>query len=289
MRIAFVGSEAYAAMPFALLQAGHEITHLVGPRSSVAAPVTRAMVEARAGLRWRSDPVTRETIEEMHRSRPDFMLCAGYPRRLDVRPGDPVPAVNYHPSPLPEGRGPAPIQWAILAGRQATAVTFHEMVERFDSGPILLQRELPLSPRETSPSLESRCRQLGAQLAVELTDGFETFWAGRREQGPGTYCRMPRRPDRTLDLHGPVQDIDRVLRAFTPGSIFVEVDGRPWVVFDAVCWPELHGFAPGSLVAPKGGKRLLAAADGYVLLRSALPERIARLRLAAGNLKRFLR
>lgn len=289
MRIAFIGSGAYAAIPFALLQGGHEVTHLVGPRTSVPTPITVAMVEAQSGLRWQARTVTRETIEEIQRSRPDYILCAGYPRRLDVRPNDPVPAVNYHPSPLPEGRGPAPIPWAILTGRQTTAVTFHEMVERFDAGPILLQRELPLSPRETSPSLDSRCRQLGAELAVELANHFETLWAGRRTQGPATYCRMPRRSGRTLDLHGPVEGIDRVLRAFTPGNIFVPVDGRRWVVFDAVCWPEAHGFAPGSLVASGGGKRLLAAEDGYVLLRSALPERAARLRLAAGNLKRFLR
>lgn len=289
MRIAFIGSEAYAALPFALLHAGHTITHLLGHRTSAATSVGPKQVETLSGLRWRDENVTRQTIEEVHRSRPDFILCAGYPQRLDVRPGDPVPAVNYHPSPLPEGRGPAPIPWAILTGRQATAVTFHEMVERFDAGPILLQREVAISPRETSPSLDSRCRQLGAELAVELANDFRTVWAGRREQGPGTYCRMPRRTDRTLDLQGSVEHIDRVLRAFTPGNIFICVDGRPWVVFDAVCWPEAHGFAPGSLVTPKGGTRLLAAADGYVLLRSALPEPIARLRLAAGNLKRFLR
>lgn len=289
MRIAFIGSEAFARIPLALIDAGHEVTHLLGFASPTATPISRATVEAASGMRWDAHRVTRERLESIHRSNAELILCAGYPERLDIRPGDPVPAVNVHPSPLPEGRGPAPIPWAILSGRESTAVTFHEMVERFDAGPVLLQLPLAISPRETAPSLDSRCRKLAAEMAVQLAADFDRFWAARTAQGPATFCRLPRRLDRTLNLNGGVEAIDRVLRAFTPGNIFVHLHGRTWVVFDAVCWPEPHSFRPGGVVAVAGGDRLLAAADGFVLMRSALPERVARLRLAMGNLKRFVR
>ena len=289
MRIAFVGSEAFAALPFTLSEAGHELTHLFGPATSIATHVTGAMAEESSGVRWEHTSVTREKIEGIHRSGADLILCAGYPHRLDVRPGDPIPALNYHPSPLPEGRGPSPIAWAILSGRESTAVTFHEMVERFDAGPIVLQRELKIGPGETTPSLDSRTRQLGVEMVLELVANFDELWLNREPQGEGTFCPLPRREDRTLDLAGPVAQIDRVLRAFTPGNVFVSVAGKAWVVFDAVCWPERHDFPGGSEISRNGGRRLLAASDGYVLLRSALPERVARLRFAAGHLKRFVR
>lgn len=290
MRIAFIGAEASAGIPLALATAGHEITSLYGPGAGkTPTPLSWKHLESRLGMTCAFGAVTRQALEGIYRSRAELIICAGYPTRLDVRPGDPTPAVNVHPSPLPEGRGPAPIPWAIVTGRETTGVTIHEMVERFDAGPILLQRELKLSPRETSASLDSRSRRLAVDLAVELANGFETLWAGRTSQGPATYCRMPRRSDRTLDLRGSVEQMDRVLRAFTPGNILVPIEGREWVVFDAVCWPERHAHRPGALVARKGARRLLAASDGYLLLRSAVPERIARLRFAAGRITRFVR
>jgi methionyl-tRNA formyltransferase len=163
------------------------------------------------------------------------------------------------------------------------------MVERFDAGPILLQRAFPLGPRETTSSLEMRCTSISAELAVDLMRDFSALWDGRTPQAAGTFCRTPRRVDRTLNLMGSVDQIDRVLRAFSPGGVFVPIEGRTWVVFDAACWQERHSDVPGTVVALAPTGRLLAAADGYLLLRSALPEKLARLRFAAAKVKRFIR
>lgn len=290
MRIAFIGGELFANIPLALHSAGYTITHAwtVG-RTSLVTPVTWKTVERRTGLRAQVKIVDRDAIESLHGGGVDLILCGGYPSRLAVHPTDPVPSVNIHPSPLPEGRGPAPIPWAILTGRSSTAVTLHEMVHDFDAGPILARVDVPISPLETSASLDSRCREAAVELVLDTVAHFAERWAARTPQGPASYCHNPTRDARTLDLAGPVEQIGRVLRAFTPGNILVEVGGKPWVVFDAEAWPETHRHRPGSVVARNGATRLLAAADGFVLVRSALPEGLVRLRFAAGNLRRFIR
>ena len=290
MRIAFIGSEAFASVVFALHAEGHAITHVFSPGvTRLPVPIRWDTIERDCRLKVRRQSVGRPELEHLHRAGVDVILCAGYPRRLAVRPEDPVPAVNLHPSPLPEGRGPSPFEWAILSGRETTAVTAHEMVERFDSGPILLQRPVEMSPRETTSSLQMRCPGITADLVVELMNDFPALWEDRRPQGKGSYCRVPRREQRTLDLSGSVVQLDRVLRAFQPGGVYLQSNGKDWVVFDAVCWPERHGHVPGSVVAVNGSSRLMAASDGFLLLRSALPEWAARLRFASARLTRFAR
>jgi len=290
MRIAFIGSEQWAVIPHALLAAGHDVVSVSSRGfTAVPTPLTWKAFHRETGIAPVIGPVTRDRLEVIQGSGADLILCAGYPKRIPVRPGDPIPAVNIHPSPLPEGRGPAPIEWAILTGRVTTAVTLHEMVERFDAGPILLQQDVVIAETDTSASLLSRCRALSGELAVDLANRFPALWAGRLAQGPASYCRMPSLADRTIDLRRPVEDAGRVLRTFEPGNIHLRVRGTGWVVFDAVCWPERHLFVPGTVVSSKGGALLLAASGGYVLVRSGLPERLARIRLAASRLKRLVR
>ncbi|MEO8539475.1 MAG: formyltransferase family protein [bacterium] len=279
MRIAFIGTESFANVALAVVENGHQLTHLFCPaKTAVAVSVRIEAVEQRAGIRAARRLVERKDLEAIHASGPDLILSAGYPTRLPVRPGDPVPGINIHPSPLPEGRGPRPYEWAILSGRTATAITFHELTERFDAGAVLLQVPLGLTSTETTASLDFRVRSLMAAAVPEFLTNFSALWANRQAQGPGSYCKVPSLNDRTIDLTRGVDAADRILRAFVPGDIFVVIGGRRWTVFDAVCWRSAPEVAPGSCVAQNGPERLFALADGYLLVRSALPPSLARVR-----------
>ncbi|TAM50985.1 MAG: methionyl-tRNA formyltransferase [Acidobacteria bacterium] len=89
--------------------------------------------------------------------------------------------INLHPSLLPRYRGPSPIESAIAAGDETTGVTTMLLDEGMDTGPILLQREVAIGPRERAPELEARLATLGADLVVEtlakLADGTLTATA----------------------------------------------------------------------------------------------------------------
>src|SRR5205807_6908928 len=81
--------------------------------------------------------------------------------------------LNLHASLLPLYRGAAPIQAAIAGGDEHTGVTVMQMEEGLDSGPILLQEELPIGPRETAGELAERLAAAGARLMVAALDRLE--------------------------------------------------------------------------------------------------------------------
>jgi methionyl-tRNA formyltransferase len=81
---------------------------------------------------------------------------------------------NLHASLLPEYRGAAPINWAIINGETQTGVTTFFIDEEIDTGNIILQEETPIQPEETAGELHDRLMQLGAELVVETVRRIES-------------------------------------------------------------------------------------------------------------------
>ncbi len=78
--------------------------------------------------------------------------------------------VNVHASLLPHYRGAAPIQWALIDGKEKTGVTTMMMDKGMDTGPMLLQRSLEIQPEETDIMLSLRLADCGAELLVETME-----------------------------------------------------------------------------------------------------------------------
>jgi methionyl-tRNA formyltransferase len=83
-----------------------------------------------------------------------------------------VAAVNVHASLLPRYRGAAPINWAIMNGETTSGVTTMLMEERLDSGPILLQKVLPIPPEMTAGQLAERLAREGADLLMPTLEAL---------------------------------------------------------------------------------------------------------------------
>src|SRR5207247_8518248 len=81
--------------------------------------------------------------------------------------------VNVHPSLLPELRGAAPVEWAILNGLEKTGVTIMQMDEGLDSGPILHQLPHHIEPEVTGGELSEHLAEMGAQALVETLSLLE--------------------------------------------------------------------------------------------------------------------
>jgi methionyl-tRNA formyltransferase len=105
---------------------------------------------------------------------PDFIVVAAYgqilPTWLLKLPR--VAPVNVHASLLPRYRGAAPVAWAILNGDITTGVTTMLIEEKLDTGPILLSREVPISPTVTTGELMHQLAELGARLLPTTLDGL---------------------------------------------------------------------------------------------------------------------
>src|SRR5438128_1763178 len=103
----------------------------------------------------------------------DAAVVAAYglilPRQILAAPR--LGCLNVHASLLPRWRGAAPIQRALLAGDSETGITIMQMEEGLDTGPMLLQQAVPITPGTTAADLSSELVALGARLIVEALDG----------------------------------------------------------------------------------------------------------------------
>lgn len=89
--------------------------------------------------------------------------------------------INLHPSMLPNYRGPAPIQWAILNGDKKTGVTIMYLNEKMDAGDIIVQKEVEIGEDETTGDLWNRLSGLGAKLLLQVVNNISI---GKIERTP---------------------------------------------------------------------------------------------------------
>jgi methionyl-tRNA formyltransferase len=117
---------------------------------------------------------SEENREIMNSLSPDFLVVAAYGQILPVwlLQAARLAPLNVHFSLLPHYRGAAPVAHAILNGDSITGITIMIMQQALDSGPILMQREIPISSTATAGELESELSQLGAGLLIETMDKY---------------------------------------------------------------------------------------------------------------------
>ena len=151
---------------------------------------------------------------------PDLIVVAAFGQilRPDVLDLPKYGCINIHGSLLPRGRGAAPIQAAILAGDKETGITIMKMDPGVDTGPMLSQRAIPISPGDTAGTLFEKLAPLGAELLLETLPGY---LSGELQPQPQptegvTYVPMLKKEDGLLDFSQPAGALERRVRAFNP-------------------------------------------------------------------------
>jgi methionyl-tRNA formyltransferase len=126
--------------------------------------------------------------------------------------------INLHASLLPKYRGAAPIQWAIANGETVTGVTTMRIDEGLDTGNILLQQELAISPEDTSETLAPRLAALGAELMIETLLGLEggTIHPEPQNTAEATLAPLLKKEDGRIDFLRSAPEIYNRLRGFQP-------------------------------------------------------------------------
>lgn len=126
---------------------------------------------------------------------------------------------NLHASLLPQYRGAAPINWAIINGEKETGVTTFLLNERIDEGVLLMQRSTPISENETAETLHDRLAEMGAEMVVETIKGLED---GSLKARPQVECDnlkpAPKifKEDCVIDWSRGGDDIERFVRGLSP-------------------------------------------------------------------------
>lgn len=203
-------------------------------------------------------------------SKPDFLVVVSYGQILPdtVLNAAKIAPLNVHASLLPKLRGASPIQHTILLGLPDGGVTVQKMVQELDAGPVLCQRAMPVSERETFTTLHDKLAVMGAELLIDaLKNEHKPV-----EQDPlqATFCKKLKKSDGEADPKiMPAQKIDRMVRALTP---WPGVSWNGTKILETALQENVRGFplpcAEGTLlcvtrIQPAGGKPM----DGVSFLR----------------------
>jgi methionyl-tRNA formyltransferase len=173
-----------------------------------------------------------------------------------------------HASLLPELRGAAPIQWAVIRGYRETGVTTMWMDPGMDTGDMILQAKEPIHPTDTAGSLAARLAPLGARLLLETLAAIERDDAPRapQEHERATYAPMLKREDAAVDWTESAEAVRNRIHGCNPvPGAFAARSGRPLKLWRAEVVAELSGGEPGEIRYL--GRDGLAVATGTGLLR----------------------
>ncbi len=209
----------------------------------------------------------RAQLEEI---KPEAIVVVGYGRIIPQWMIDlpPLGNINLHGSLLPKYRGAAPIQWAIAMGESVTGVTSMKIDAGLDTGPMLLQRQLPIGPEDTAETVAPRLAALGAPLMVETLRGLEagTLIPQPQDNSRASLAPMLKKEDGLIDFRRPAVEICNRLRGFRPWpGAYATFRGKSLHVWAARSGPAISGApGPGQLIVE--GERLFVAAGGGTAL-----------------------
>jgi methionyl-tRNA formyltransferase len=245
-RVVFMGSPDFAVPALETLAANYLLAGVVtqpdrpaGRGGTLKPPAVKAAA-LRLGIPVIQPEKVRnpEAMTQLQAWAPDLIVVAAFGQilRAEVLDLPKFGCINIHGSLLPRGRGAAPIQAAILAGDKETGITIMKMDPGVDTGPLLSQRAVPISPDETAGTLFEKLAPIGAELLLET---LPRYLSGELQPLPQpaegvTYAPMLKKEDGLLDFTQPATELERRVRAFTPwpGTWF-EWNGEPVKVLRA--------------------------------------------------------
>ena len=292
MRLIFMGTPEFALVALkALAAAGHDLIGVytqpprrAGRGKALQPSPVQVWAEGR-GLPVHT-PVTLAEHEaaEFSALEADAAVVAAYGLILPQTVLDaPVHGcLNIHASLLPRWRGAAPIQRAIQAGDTETGITIMQVDAGLDTGPILMQRRVPITDAATAGGLHDELAALGAEAMAEVLAWLDGAAAGDlaprlQTKAGATYAHKIDKSETRIDWSQPAAHIERTVRAFdpAPGVFFdaggqririlcaelAEVAGAPGTVLDGNLTVACGEGALRPLRVQRQGKDPMAAAD----------------------------
>ncbi len=214
-------------------------------------------------------------IDQLRSLEPDVIVVAAYGMLLpqEVLELPKVAIINVHSSILPQYRGAAPINWAILNGDETTGVSIQYMVQELDAGDILLAKETAIDPEEDASQLYDRLAVMGGEAASEALRQLRDGTAARTPQNFGPqhqYAAKLSREMSPIDFSRPAQTIINQIRGLIPWPCATtDVAGTRWKVFRAHLGGETAK-APGTILSADKAGIAVACGDGRSIVITQL-------------------
>lgn len=281
MKIVFMGTSEFAVKPLKkLCENGHDISLVITQpdkpkgrgKSFQFSPVKSAALELGLDVYQPTSINSIESIETITKINPDFLVVIAYGQILkkEILNIAKYENINIHASLLPKYRGAAPINWAIANGEAVTGITSMKITEGLDSGPIILQRELPILENDDSITLSNKLSEIGAESLLETINLIVSGKAVYIEQDDklSSYAPMLTKEMGRIDWNSDINKIKNHIRAFKPwpGSYFYYDDQI--VKVNSVDIVEIeHDLIVGTIYKIGNDGIWIAANNGFVVVK----------------------
>ena len=182
---------------------------------------------------------------------------------------------NLHASLLPNYRGAAPINWAIINGETKTGVTTFFIDDKIDTGAMILNAETAIGANESAGELHDRLMELGSETVIEtlalLESGRVTTTIQKDNDDIKTAYKL-NKENCKIDWHQPASEIHNLIRGLSPypaAWCFISDKGEEWNVkiYQSSIITESHSLAIGQLVSTKKELKI-AVANGFIQIES---------------------
>lgn len=261
MKIVFMGTPDFAVNTLeALINAGHDMALVVtqpdkakGRSGKLSySPVKEAAIAHNIEVAQPERVKEQSFIDRLMETAPDVIVVVAFGQILPEAILN-IPrygCINVHASLLPAYRGAAPIQWAVIDGLKTTGVTTMYMDKGLDTGDIIEQKSLALSPDETGGSLFDKLAVLGGEIIVETLAKLENGTATRSKQddSKSSYAKMLSKDMGLLDFNKSAEELERFIRGLNPWpSAYTKLNNKLLKIYraDVVCEKDIAGLEDG--------------------------------------------
>lgn len=282
LRIVFMGTPEFAVASLdALVKAGCTI---VGVITAPDKPAGRGMQLQQSAVKKYAvehhlkilqpeklkDPAF---LAELRSLQPDIQIVVAFRMLPEVVWSlPPMGSVNLHGSLLPQYRGAAPINWAVINGEKETGVTTFKLQHEIDTGDILLQEKFDIGENETAGDVHDNMKEIGAQVLVKtikgLADGSlkETPQLSSLNFPLSTLKHAPKIFTETgkIDFSKTVKEVHNLIRGLSPfPGAFTFLEGKLFKIYKAFPKP---GLKISDALYETDGKTFLqfTCADGFI-------------------------
>ena len=278
MKVVFMGTPDFAVPCLdALIRADVEVVGVVSQpnrpkgRGRKVTPTPVAAAAANAGIpvyQWAR--LNQESYDSLSALNADLFVVVAYGKILPAR----YLALpkhgcwNIHGSILPQLRGAAPIQWALINGFETTGISLMQLDEGMDTGPVALTNSLEINEHETASTLHDRLSALGAQT---LSQGLELLAEGslkftEQEHAKATHARPLTKADGLITWAQSAKTIYRKYQGMSPWpgcSVMGQTEQLKLIEIEPV---EGHG-TPGTIIEINKIGMTIATSEGALLIR----------------------
>ena len=215
-----------------------------------------------------------EFLEELRALKADLQVVVAF-RMLPEAVWDmpPLGTINVHASLLPDYRGAAPINWAIINGEKVSGVTTFKLQHAIDTGNILYNAQVNIREDETAGELHDDLMQTGAQVLLKTVNALAAGTAEEKPQPELDHAQIKHAPkifkeDCRINWEQPLDKIYNLVRGLSPyPTAWTTLQDKQLKIFKATKEHTKPAVAPGQPVTDQKSFLKIAAPDGYLVLQ----------------------